>query len=75
MFFFVLYIINYIVVSNNDSATFNIKEQASLSSHAAMAFAAETLLILEVIILFKQVNIFLKDKRSGNRQKYDEDNG
>jgi hypothetical protein len=48
VFFFVLYIINYIVTSNAD-VTFQVKQEASLSSHAAMSFAAETLLVLEVI--------------------------
>ena len=51
MFFYILYIINSIVQTTND-VTFEVKQQASLSSHAAMAFAAETILFLEVFIVF-----------------------
>ena len=59
VFFFILFIINTIVLSNND-VSFDVKRQASLSSHAAMAFAAETLLVLEVRKLFfkKKTNFY-----------------
>lgn len=50
IFFFALYIINY-VVGSDDSVPFSVKEQASLSSHCAMAFGAETIMALEVIFL------------------------
>jgi hypothetical protein len=49
VFFFILYIINSLISTNEVS--FETKRQASLSSHAAIAFAAETILILEVKIL------------------------
>lgn len=55
VFFFILYIVNYIV-SSSDGVAFEVKEQASLSSHAAMAFGAETLLLLEVLT-FKKIYI------------------
>lgn len=39
--------INSIVQSSTD-VSFEVKQEASLSSHAAAAFAAETILFLEV---------------------------
>ena len=47
VFFYLLYMINTIIATTSD-VTFQVKEEASLSSHAAMAFAAETILFLEV---------------------------
>ena len=47
VFFFALYIINYIV-GTDTSVPFSVKEESSLASHAAMAFGAETIMSLEV---------------------------
>ena len=72
VFFYILYIINSIVQTSND-VTFEVKEQASLSSHAAMAFAAETILFLEVFINFLFSNLkffFFSDQFVGVDWRY-----
>lgn len=78
VFFFILFIINSIVIANNNNVSFDVKEKASLSSHAAMAFASELLLVLEVIS-YKILNFLLfykkKDKLIGTNKQHYECNG